>query len=179
MYAGPDRVGHPYSSLVDSGMSSFPAVAIGVILGIVVGAGVTGFFLVRSMLRHSAALKKARETSVRQSDSTIRGRIAEQFAPLLPGFPYTPGDAKFLGDPIDYVVFHGLNDARFGNGDVESIEVVLLDVKYGKSELSTYQRAIARAIEAGRVRFRVIRVSRNGELTTHEYRGRGVSDAET
>jgi hypothetical protein len=165
--------------VVNAGMTSFFDVAVGVIGGIVFGAGVVGFFLIRSLLRHNSALKKARETSVRQSDSTIRGRIAEQLAPLLPGFPYTPGDAKCLGDPIDYVVFDGLNDARFGDGDIESIEVVLLDVKYGKSELSTYQRAIARAIESGRVRFRVIRVSRSGELTTHEYRGRGVADAET
>jgi hypothetical protein len=32
----------------------------------------------------------------------------ENGAPWMPGFPYEPRDASFLGKPVDYVVFDGL-----------------------------------------------------------------------
>ena len=30
--------------------------------------------------------------------------MAEQFAPVLPEFQYLPSDAKFMGDPVDYII---------------------------------------------------------------------------
>ncbi len=47
----------------------------------------------------------------------------------MPEFQYLPSDAKFLGDPIDYVVFDGYTDFRDGDGTAEDIEVVLIDIK--------------------------------------------------
>ena len=38
--------------------------------------------------------------------------MAEQMAPLLPGFAYLPADARFLGDPIDYVIFDGYSAVK-------------------------------------------------------------------
>ena len=101
------------------------------------------------------ALEAARRESVARSRSTLHGKLAEQMAPLLPGFPYRPADARFLGDPVDYVIFRGRSDG-------EVTEVVLLEVKQGASALSGVQRAIARAVEAGKVRFEVCRVSDGG-----------------
>lgn len=72
--------------------------------------------------------------------------MAEQFAPILPEFQYLPSDAKFLGDPVDYVVFDGYTDFRDGDGDAEDIEVILLDIKSG-ARLSKGQQAIARLFE--------------------------------
>jgi predicted Holliday junction resolvase-like endonuclease len=104
------------------------------------------------------ALEAARHESVERSRSTLKGKLAEQMAPLLPGFPYQPADARFLGDPIDYVVFRGRS--------VEDVaEIVLLEVKQGESALSPVQRAIARAVEAGKVRFEVCRVSDGGAVS--------------
>lgn len=140
--------------------------------GLGVGLVLLAVIMARSSLRRHADLKKARAESVRQSGRVIRGRIAEQLAPLLPGFEYAPSDAKFLGDPIDYVVFHGLGDLRAGHVDPESIEVVLLDVKHGRSELSPHQRAVAGAVAAGRVRFRLVRISEDHAVTTEDYRPR-------
>lgn len=141
-------------------------------VGLGVGVAVMAVLLVRVLLSRQGAIARARAESVRQSASTVRGQIAEQLAPLLPGFEYAPADSKFLGDPIDYVVFHGLSGARHGEGDYESIEVVLLDVKHGKSDLTTPQRAIARAVEAGRVRFRVVRIGEDHAVTMRDYASR-------
>jgi predicted Holliday junction resolvase-like endonuclease len=87
-------------------------------------------------------------------------------APVLPGFSYLPADARFLGDPIDYVVFNGrTNLANNGSGEQE-VEIVLLEVKHGQSKLSPVQRAIAAAVEEGRVRFEVAQIGEDGIVTT-------------
>ena len=88
----------------------------------------------------------------------IQGKMAEQMAPIMPEFQYLPSDAKFLGDPIDYVVFDGYSDFRDGDGLAEDINVVLIDIKSGGARLTKGQMAIAQAIRDGRVRFETIRI---------------------
>jgi predicted Holliday junction resolvase-like endonuclease len=117
-------------------------------------------------------LVDARRESVDRSRSTLKGQIAEQLAPLLPGFRYLPADARFLGDPIDYVVFSGYSGIRDGGASPESLEVVLLEVKQGGSALSGFQRAIARCVEEGRVRFEVLRIADDGATSTEIRRPR-------
>ena len=101
--------------------------------------------------------------------------MAEQMAPMLPGFDYSPADSKFLGDPIDYVIFDGMTDARDGDGSFDDLEVVLIDVKYGKAQLSATQRAIAQAVEAGRVRFEVVRIDADHTVSKSQYTPRRKS----
>jgi predicted Holliday junction resolvase-like endonuclease len=109
----------------------------------------------------AAEEKKIRQSAADGSRAVIKGRVAEQLAPLLPGFDYNPSDARFIGDPVDYVIFHGYTDfkdgkTREGNAHVE---IVILDVKTGGSAgLTREQRAIRDAIAAQRVRFEVARV---------------------
>jgi predicted Holliday junction resolvase-like endonuclease len=118
-------------------------------------------------------LAEARKDSVDRSRSTLKGQIAEQLAPLLPGFRYLPADARFLGDPVDYVVFGGYSGVRDGGASVDTLEVVLLEVKQGASALTGFQRAIARAVEEGRVRFEVLRIAEDGSTATEAWRPRG------
>jgi predicted Holliday junction resolvase-like endonuclease len=117
------------------------------------------------------SLSEARRQSVEKSRSSLKGQIAEQMAPLLPGFPYRPAEARFIGDPLDYVVFNGYSGVRDGGGG--EIEVVLLEVKQGGSALSTGQRAIARSVEEGRVRFEICRIAEDGKLSREIWRPRG------
>ena len=107
-------------------------------------------------LEHQQALIDAKKRSVNTSRAVLKGKMAEQLAPLFPEFHYLPSDAKFLGDPIDYVVFDGYTDFRDGDGRAEDIEVVFIDIKSGKARLSKGQQAIAQAIGAGRVRFETV-----------------------
>ena len=125
----------------------------------------------------SENIRRARKESVAQSRNVLRGKMAEQFAPLLPGFVYLPADARFLGDPIDYVVFDGYSALRDGKQKhPDDLEVVILDIKQGRSRLSEGQRAIAKAIEAGRVRFEVVRVTETGEVSTYAWKAEDVPD---
>ena len=114
-------------------------------------------------LEHQQALLDAQKRSVNTSRAVLKGKMAEQFAPILPEFRYLPSDAKFLGDPVDYVVFDGYTDFRDGDGTAEDIEVILLDIKSGGARLSKGQHAIAQAVQAGRVRFETLRIDFDDE----------------
>ncbi|MDV2469382.1 Holliday junction resolvase-like protein [Acinetobacter chinensis] len=112
-------------------------------------------------LEHQQAMAQAQKRSVNTSRAVLKGKMAEQFAPVLPEFQYLPSDARFLGDPVDYVVFDGYTDFRDGDGSAEDIEVVLIDIKSGGARLTRGQQAIAEAIREGRVRFETIRIDFN------------------
>lgn len=109
-------------------------------------------------LEHQQALTHAQKRSVNTSRAVLKGKMAEQLAPIMPQFEYLPSDAKFLGDPVDYVVFDGYTDLRDGEGRPEDIEIVLMDIKSGGARLTKGQVAIAQAIQAGRVRFETVRI---------------------
>ena len=87
---------------------------------------------------------EARQDSLERSRSTISGKVFENLAPLVPGFLFNPKDARWLGSPIDFVVFDGLDD-----GEIRS--VVFVEVKTGRSQLVTRERHVRDAIEAKRV----------------------------
>ncbi len=86
-----------------------------------------------------------RKDSVNRSRSTLKGKIAEQMAPLLPEFAYLPADARFIGSPVDYIVFDGLSTVADEKGS--AISIVFMDVKHGSATLSRTQRIIKKAVE--------------------------------
>lgn len=73
--------------------------------------------------------------------ANIKGKVAETFAPFLQGFPFKPSECKFLGDPIDYVVFEGLD-----NRDIKGIH--FLEVKSDSAKLSKHQKHIKDLIDS-------------------------------
>lgn len=115
-------------------------------------------YIAELKLQHQQALLQAQKKSVNTSRAVLKGKMAEQLAPILPEFRYLPSDAKFLGDPVDYVVFNGYTDLRDGQGSVDDLEIVLIDIKSGQARLSKGQMAIAEAIRQGRVRFETVRI---------------------
>ncbi len=88
-----------------------------------------------------------RSDAIKRSRSVLGGQLAEQVAPYLPGFPCNPADARFLGKPVDFVAFPGLTE------DNKVQEVLLIEVKTGKSALSGREKEIKRAVAEGRVRY--------------------------
>ena len=156
------------------------SIAVAIVIGAVIGAVLC--YLALSSSRNSAVIaeyeqkiqalmlaqqqetQQAVKKSLNTSRATIKGRIAEQFAPMLPEFNYLPSDAKFLGDPVDYVIFNGYTEWRDGNLAAEDIEVVLMDIKSGGARLSKGQLAIEQAVKQGRVRFETLRIQIDNEL---------------
>jgi predicted Holliday junction resolvase-like endonuclease len=58
-----------------------------------------------------AEIKRARDDAVERSRRTVSGNVWEQMAPLHTAFAtrFNPRDAHFIGKPIDYIVFDGLD----------------------------------------------------------------------
>jgi predicted Holliday junction resolvase-like endonuclease len=84
---------------------------------------------------------------LRQSRAVIGGLVSEQLAPLLPGFPFDPGDCRFMGKPVDFIVFKGMNGKDIS-------EVVFLEVKSGVGRnLNGQEKRLREVIQAGRVRW--------------------------
>ena len=81
-----------------------------------------------------------REEAIKQSRAVLSGQFSEQIAPYLPDFPYKPTEARFIGKPIDLVVFKGMDKKNID-------EVVFVEVKSGKSQLSKIQKTLKTAIE--------------------------------
>jgi len=117
---------------------------------------------VRKMKEEFAeTIPKERDDALEQSRSKLKGKISEQMAPFLPEFSakYESSDARFLGSPIDFVVFKDMSkfNKKTKEDDVP-IEVVLVEIKTGdKASLSTLEKAIKKAVDEGRVSFDVIR----------------------
>ncbi|MDA8718519.1 hypothetical protein N9M17_00680 [bacterium] len=93
------------------------------------------------------------------SAHTQRGQLLEKWTPFL-NHPeideeWDHKDWSFLGQPIDYVVFNWYQDKE---QNLEQGLVVLLDVKSGKSSLTTKQRRIRDLVKAGKVEWREIRL---------------------
>jgi len=94
--------------------------------------------------------RNTRKSAVLQSRAVTRGQMYEQLVPYLPEFEFNPKDAQFLGRPVDFVVFDGLDE-----GDLRRI--VFVEVKTGGSKLTTRERLVRDAIRGGRVEWRQIR----------------------
>jgi predicted Holliday junction resolvase-like endonuclease len=98
-------------------------------------------------LRWQSEMEQARKSAVTQSRAVLGGKFTEQMVPFFPDFKYDPTEVRFIGSPIDMIVFPGL-----AKGDPE--EIVILEVKTGKSgQLTSQQRKIKQLILDGMVRW--------------------------
>ena len=96
--------------------------------------------VVRAYHDKVAALKGRIATieSSKQSLSTTYGRITEQWAPFMAGYPHDPRNFRFIGSPIDGVQF-------------EDDKVVFIEFKANGSQLTPKQAHIKRLVQEGRV----------------------------
>ena len=70
----------------------------------------------------------------------------------MPEFPCASADTRFIGNPLDFVVFGGYTLAKDEKAD--TISVVLVEVKKGK--LTREEMLIKKVVEEGRVSWRAI-----------------------
>lgn len=103
------------------------------------------------------AEKDIRRDAVNRSQAVTVGKVTEHIAPYLPDFGYNPKDARFIGSPVDFVVFDGLNSEAV-------LQVIFVEVKTGSSALSARERQVRDAVKSGRVRWEELRVP--SELAT-------------
>ena len=123
------------------------------LIGIAIGIALASLYFVIWKLRYSAAI---REDAVQRSLAVTAGKVHEQLVPYLPEFGFNPKDARFLGSPVDLVVFDGLaaGDVRRG---------VFLQGKTGGAPLTTRERQVRAVIDARQVVWAELRLNRTPE----------------
>ena len=81
----------------------------------------------------------------KKSSEVRLGQIGEHIAPFLHDWPWESKDFRFLGNPIDGIQFN-------------ENEVIFVEIKTGKSQLSKNQRVIRDLIKEGKIRWAVFRI---------------------
>lgn len=128
------------------------------------GGLVAGLLLAAAGLRRWESLLAARwleawraeveddlvRTARQRSSAVVHGQVVEQVAPLTTAFGWAPEDARFLGKPVDYIVFDGLGELRRGERR-RLREIVFVDIKTGGAALTRAQRRVRACVEAGAV----------------------------
>ena len=95
---------------------------------------------------------EARKDSNKKQRATIKGQITETIAPWSMTVVNSVSELNFLGNPIDFIGFKGLD----GDGD---IDIKFIEVKSGKSKLNTNQRRIRDADKEKRIDWVEVRIS--------------------
>jgi predicted Holliday junction resolvase-like endonuclease len=134
------------------------------VVGIALAAAVIAVFLTYSILRWrlerqfrswqdeqlvlwQREKEAGQRQAIAQSRAVLGGKFTEQMTPYLPQFKYDPTEARFIGSPIDMVVFPGL-----AGGD--PTEIVIMEIKTGVNcQLTPQERKIRQLVEDGMVRW--------------------------
>ena len=80
------------------------------------------------------------------------GKVTEHVVPFFSGFNHNPKDARFIGMPVDFVVFDGLDEG-------ELRKITFVEVKTNLSSLSTRERQIRNAIKQQLVEWEELRIA--------------------
>lgn len=126
-----------------------PTNLLGLVAGIAIGLLLAWVYFLLWKARYTALI---REDAVQRSQAITAGKVHEQLIPYLPAFPYNPKDVRFLGSPVDFVVFDGLAEGRLDR-------VVFLEVKTGRSRLTSREREVRQVIHARDVEWAELRLS--------------------
>lgn len=99
---------------------------------------------------------RIRRDAIGKSEAVIRGKVTEHLTPYFPEFPFDPRDARFLGTPVDLIIFDGLSSGSLSR-------IVFLEVKTGKKgALSVREKQVRECIGKGRVHYEVFHMKRDG-----------------
>jgi len=92
-----------------------------------------------------------RRDAIERSARTLSGKTLEKLVPFLENFPHDPHDIRWLGDPIDLVVFDGYSAEK-------PDKIVFCEVKSGESRLTAGQKKIKELVEGKKVKWEEFRV---------------------
>ncbi|MEM3154058.1 MAG: Holliday junction resolvase-like protein [Candidatus Woesearchaeota archaeon] len=104
------------------------------ILGFVFGWYVTKLIVNR---RWERIIPELRKDAIIRSRANLGGKFAEALSMYFPDFPFSPTELRWIGgSPVDYVAFKGMDNNRIE-------EIVFVEIKSGKSQLSSREQHLA------------------------------------
>ena len=97
------------------------------------------------------ALPEHRKDAILKSRAVLGGQFSEQLAPFLPDFKYLPSECRFVGKPVDLIVFKGMDEKDIS-------EVIFVEIKSGNAKLSPHERKLKETIDKKKVRWEEYRI---------------------
>ncbi len=94
---------------------------------------------------------RIRRDAIERSARTLSGKTLEKLIPFLEKFPYNSHDLRWLGDPVDFIIFDG-------HSDKSPKQIVFCEVKSGNSNLSKSQNEIKELVENKKVKWFEFRI---------------------
>lgn len=125
-------------------------IIIGVIVAVIVIAVAYWFGYKSGTFRRDKyweeQIPEYRKDAIMKSRAVLGGHFSEQLAPYLPDFEYLPTECRFIGKPIDFIVFKGADEKKID-------EVVFVEVKSGNSKLNQHEKNLKDTIQKKRVKW--------------------------
>ena len=114
---------------------------------------IVGYLIGKKLTDHSwqDKIPDIRADAIQKSRAVLGGQFSEQLAPYLPDFPYDPTEVRFIGKPIDFLVFKGMNEK-----DIK--EVVFVEVKSGKAKMNAVEKTLKKVIDEGKITWEEYRI---------------------
>jgi predicted Holliday junction resolvase-like endonuclease len=98
-----------------------------------------------------------RQSSAAKSSAVHVGKVTEHLIPWFLDGAFDPRDIRFVGSPVDLIVFHGLSA-----GYVEAVHFI--EVKSGKRPILAPREELVRgAVVAGRIAYSIVHLSPDGD----------------
>lgn len=91
-------------------------------------------------------LPNHRHDAIMKSRAVLGGQFSEQLAPYLPDFDYLPTECRFIGKPIDFIVFKGMDGKDIN-------EIVFVEVKSGNAKLNQHEKNLKETVDKKKVRW--------------------------
>jgi predicted Holliday junction resolvase-like endonuclease len=101
--------------------------------------------------------KEIVEKIIKEYGTYILKNLSEKFAPFYIMYKYNidPRDIRFIGCPVDYIAFKGLEEKDFNN-----VEVLFIKVNQDDRELTDKEKAVKKAVEEKRVKWLSVEVDK-------------------
>jgi len=126
----------------------FVASLICLLLGLSIGKAIGAY---KANKEWEKKLPELRQESIDKSRQVLGGKLAENLSPYFPDFKYDPTEIRFIGAPVDYIVFKGISKK-------EPEEIVFLEIKSGNATLSDVQRKLKKLVDEKKVSWDEYRV---------------------
>jgi predicted Holliday junction resolvase-like endonuclease len=96
--------------------------------------------------------REVRADAIKRSTRTIIGKTLEKLVPFMKNFPYDAQDIRWIGDPIDWIIFNGYASGKLN-------KIIFCEIKSGESKLTPLQKKIKDIVKKKKVEWNEIKIS--------------------
>lgn len=112
-----------------------------------------GWYVARTIINRKweRMIPELRKDAIVRSRANLGGKFTEALSMYFPDFQFSPTEMRWVGgSPIDYIVFKGMDNNQIN-------EIVFLEIKSGKSQLSPREQQIKELVQKKKISWSMYR----------------------